>query len=96
MSFHAMYTYNSGQVAMALKSIHILWFVYMYNLATSWMRGGQEVGEMVEEEGDKIDIQQNEGSSREISKLYITVKERKLQKRQLTAPSRAFSLADPS
>jgi len=80
MSFHAMYTYNSGQVATAIKSIHILWFVYMYNLATSWMpgRGDQEVREMVEEEGGQIHIQQNGGSSREISELYITVKERKL------------------
>ena len=77
MSFHAMYTYNSGQVATALKSIHILWFVYMYNLATSWMRGGggQEGGG---EEVGQIHIQQNGGSSREISELYITVKERKL------------------
>ena len=76
MSFHAMYTYNSGQVATALKSIHILWFVYMYNLATSWMRGGGQ--EVVEEEVGQIHIQQNGGSSREISELYITVKERKL------------------
>ena len=60
-----MYTYNSGQVATALKSIHIFWFVYMYNLATSWMRGRERSEGKVEKERDKLHIQQNEGPLRE-------------------------------